>query len=533
MHKVSRFFLPTFILCCLLLGCCTKSRSSPHEKPLKVVFNAEVTILDPRSGIDNPTTHVIKHLFEGLMRVGLDGKPKEALAESYEVSEDKLKYTFHLRESYWSNGDPVTAHDFVYTWRSAVNPKLKSTGAYYLYLLKNAQAIIEGHLPSESLGVSAPDDKTLIVELENPHPCFLEIVSTTIFYPVNSRLDKENPSWVTQDNHQFVCNGPFLLEKHLPQNKIVLKKNPNFWDAKQVPLPEIEIIFITDSITQLYMFEKGEIDWFGKPFSSVPLDALPTLKKEQKINVIPAANVSCFFLNTESPPLNNQKIRKALALAINREEIAEHFLLTNEQPACAIIPPLFGLKQTNYFKDHDLELAQQLFAEGLKELNISKEQFPKLTIRSPSLAVWDKLAQILQSQWAKNLGVWVKIESQEWKVHFANLQQGAYQIGGMGWYFTQRDPLYLLQIFYSKNDKLNIVKWENSEYKSLVDVARKESDWDKRNELLSQAEKMVLDEMLVIPIYFNTFSYCKNEKLKDVYFSELCDIDFRWAYFED
>lgn len=274
----------------LFLGSCTKlipphkqMENAPAERYLNISFHTEVQSFDPRVGIDYPTVFALKMLFEGLMYIGPDKKPHPAIAQSYEVSSDGKTYIFHLRPSYWSNGDKVTAYDFAYSWKKVIDPDHQALTSDSFYPIKNVGAILKREKPLDTVGIRVLNANTLQIELENPTPYFLELLATSPYFPVNAKVDQNSKDWAHLDGNAFVCNGPFHLKKHLFNNEIIVEKNPYFWDVEKIRLPGIRISIIRDSQTQLNLFEKKKLDWFDCSFTRFPLDAMPYLKKAGKI----------------------------------------------------------------------------------------------------------------------------------------------------------------------------------------------------------------------------------------------------------
>ncbi|MCI0382136.1 MAG: peptide ABC transporter substrate-binding protein [Chlamydiae bacterium] len=486
--------------------------------------------MDPRIAIEIPS--VSKLLFEGLMRINNEGKMEPAIAETYEISDDKKIYTFHLKKTFWSNGNPLTAHDFVHAWKTIINHEVQTRAGYNFYIIKNVKEILQGTLSIEEVGFSALDDFTLMIKLENPNPYFLELLANPCFFPISRKIDKENPKWVYKEGNNFICNGPFSLEKHRIDNEIVLRKNSHYWNEKEVRLPGIKISILKDPTTTLALFEKNEIDWMGRPLSSISLEAIPTLKKKGELHTIPCLGLHWIVVNTESFPFKNKKMRKAFAYAINRKEITDYLLQEGEIPALGIIPKSLSFQDTPYFPDSNPDLTLQLFNEALKELEITKEQLPEIVLSIHASTMQQKLGEVLQAQLTRIFGLRVKLEQQEWKVHLDKMQREDFQLGTIGWVWWYRDPFYTLQAFRNRCDGINLSRWENSAYQDLLNQAEKEIDFDKRNDLLHKAETLLMDEMPVIPIYFFTLSYIKKDYLKNVYVSELYDVDFSRAYFE-
>ncbi len=529
------------VFCCFVLLCCIgcqQSESSRLEtqssKMLCLSLPNDVDSLDPRQVISYPTVFPIKMLFEGLMCIGPDGTVKHAIARAHEISENQRVYTFYLRSSKWSNGDEITAFDFEYAWKTLLDPKIDSKGKHNFYAIKNAEAIVHGKLPLDALGVKAVDSKTLIVELEHPAAYFLEVVATSSFFPVNARMDKQFPAWGRKGDKELVCNGPFTLQSRKWDDEMIFVKNPDYWDAEHVHLPGIKIYIIKDASTMLSMFEKNELDWAGKPLSRLPLDAIPHLKQQGKIIQFPCAGLDWYFFNVRSFPFSNKKMRQAFTYAINRKAITDHILQEGETPALAILPGSLATQSQPFFADNNVKLAVKLFNEGLQELGVEKKDFPAIVVHySNSRQIWQRVSEALQQQWQQAFGISIKLQQQDSKAHYNTLSKGDFQIGSMGWLSWLHDPIYIMQTFRFASDSVNFSKWEHPEYQRLIAATEEELDPVKRRQLFNAAERILTDEFPVAPVNYMTVAYAKNPHLKNVYVSELFEVDFRWAYFEE
>ncbi|MBI2742655.1 MAG: peptide ABC transporter substrate-binding protein [Chlamydiales bacterium] len=522
----------------LLAACGSKEKHPPvskmeQAKLLPISFGTEIRSLDPRIGIDDKSQLVIKMLFEGLMTFDLQGKLVPSLAKSYKISGNMKTYTFTLRDCNWSNGEPITAYDFEYSWKRAITDTSKSLSIQNFYPIKNVRGFLKKEKSAEELGIRAVDAKTFVVELEHPTAYFLEAVATSSFFPINASLDQKNPDWINEVGPSFISSGPFTLEKHKQNDELVLIKNPAYWDQKNVNLPGIRIAIVKDPTTELSMFEKGQLAWVGKPLSRLPLDAIPSLKTRKELTSVPSMGVYWYFINTEAFPFTNKKIRKAFAYAINRKEITDHILQTGEEPALGVLPKNLGIHPSEHFSDNNLEEARTLLAEGLKELGITKEELGPIVLSYNSSEYHQQTALVVQEQWQKALGIEIKLQQEEWKVHYQNLVSGNYQLGGMGWNSWLRDPIYIMQTFRIRGDGINMSRWESPTYQRLLDEAEVEPDAQKRLHIFFQAEKLLMDEMPVIPIYFTSICYSKKSQLKNVYVSELNQLDFKWASLEE
>ncbi|MFN0064837.1 MAG: peptide ABC transporter substrate-binding protein [Chlamydiales bacterium] len=524
---LSRLF--TILLLCFVS--CTNNREN-NTKVFRLNLATEPPTLDCRKATDATSMNVLLMLFEGLTRFGFDHKPALAGASSVEVSEDQLTYTFRLREQYWTNGERVTAQDYLYAWKESLNPQFPSLFAYKFYLIENASAIKERTKPLESLGVETPDADTLIVHLTHPAPYFLELLALPTFYPIHGKTACAYPDWSAEAGPLYISNGPFQLDRWDHESEIILSKNPRYWDAANVHLDKISLSMIPDMRTELYMFEMGEIDWAGSPLSALPPECVPALMKEKQIHFYQTNGVYYYKINTDIFGLNNAKIRKALALAINRKEIVEHVLQANQTVATAVVPTLPNIHAAQQlFADGDIVLAQTLFAQGLQELGL--KEFPRFTLSYNTHTQHQKVAQAVQQQWKEVLGIQIDLESCDWKVYLPKINRQDYHIGRLGWVGEYNDPISYLEPFkYRDNPHIggnNETGWENLRYCELLIASDKETDVQKRFSYLQEAEAILIDEMPLIPLFFLEYAYLKKPYVQDVYLSPLGMIDLKQA----
>jgi len=503
--------------------------ASSGPKVLKLNLHTEPPTADPGIAEDTTSGAILRATFDGLTRTNEDGKPHESIAEKIEVSPDGLTYTFKLRDAKWSNGDPVTAHDFEFAWKRVLDPKTAANYAYQLYYVKNAEKANKGEAKLDDVGVKALDDKTLEVKLENPTPYFLELTAFYTYYPVNKKVVEADPKWAN-DAKTHVGNGPFKLESWEHKSKLVLVKNDNYWDKDAVKLDRIEFSMVEDENTELSMFENGELDWAGQPLSNLPIDAIPALKDSGTLKTQPIAGTYWYKFNVEQAPFNNVKIRKAFTYALNRQAIIDNVTQTNQQPAMGAVPPSMSLKPDGYFKDNDVETAKKLLEEGMKELGITK--LPPITLSYNTSENHKKIAEAIQDQWKKAFGVEVKLENKEWKVYLEDMHQGKFQIGRMGWLGDFNDPINFLELYKDKDGGNNDTRWENPKYKELLNKSALETDPEKRKAILAEAEAILMDEMPIAPIYFYTQSWVQNENVKGVIMDGLGFVDYKWATIE-
>ncbi|MCR8987107.1 peptide ABC transporter substrate-binding protein [Brevibacillus laterosporus] len=502
------------------------SKASGNQT-LRLNLASEPPTLDPGLTEDATSGAIVRSTFDGLTRLGEDGKPHNSVASDVKISDDLKTYTFTLRDSKWSNGDPVTAKDYEYAWKRVLTPKTAASYAYQLYYIKGAEAFHKGKGKMEDVGIKAINDNTLEVTLENPTPFFLELTAFYTYYPINQKVDTENPDWA-KNAKTHVGNGPFKLDTWEHKSKIVLTKNENYWDKDSVKMEKIEFSMIDDGNTELSMFDNGDLDWAGKPVGDLPTDVVPIKKAEGALKVKPTASIYWYKFNTEKAPFTNAKIRKAFAYAVDRKAIVENITQAGEQPALGILPPTMAIKPEGYFKDNDAATAKKLLDEGMKELGISK--LPPISLSFNTLEGNKKIAEAIQDQWKKNLGVDVKLENTEWKVYIDKLHQGNYQIGRMAWSADFNDPINFLELYRDKKGGNNDTNWENPRYKELLIKSASEPNPEKRTQLFAEAEQIIMDEMPVIPIYYRTQNWIQNDKVKGVLLDALGFVDYKWSY---
>ncbi|CAF24226.1 peptide ABC transporter substrate-binding protein [Candidatus Protochlamydia amoebophila] len=518
-------YLPIFFLFLIPLftGCDRKIKPTRAEEQIfRISCESDLLTLDPRLVRDLGSITVMQALYEGLTRIQADGTITLANAETVTLSPDHKTYTFKLRSNEWSNGDPVTAYDFEESWKSVLSPQFPSPNAYQLYVIKGAQEAKEGTANLDQVGIYAKDKQTLIVELKNPTPYFLNLTATHFFFPVHAGLrNQPHPS-----NSFYSTNGPFKIDSWT--NDLSIIPHVGYWDNSAIKLNKI--IFNTlDNPTALQLFQNHKLDWTGSPLSTISIDALIALKKSKNFHVTPAAGIHLFRVNTSKFPLDQIKIRQALALALNRKELVEHVLQGNQEPATGLVPPTW-LKTSVFFQDGNDRMAQQLFNEALKKNNLGLQNFPKLILCYASGERPHKIAQVVQQQWKNVLGINVQLQAYESKVYFDLLKKQDYQIGIGSWYADFRDPISFLDVFKFRNNGTNNTGWENQHYIDLLTKGSQETSPNQRNQLLIEAEKLLIQEMPIIPLFFGSYNYLKKENVHDVYFSELGYLDLKKAY---
>ncbi|MCB1135142.1 MAG: peptide ABC transporter substrate-binding protein [Chlamydiia bacterium] len=525
----------TLLLSLVIASACQQGCNEGEDKSfLQLNITSEPPTLDPTQATDLTSGLVLKMLFDGLTRIGQDGKPEMAIAESVDISADGRVFRFKLREAYWTNGDKIRALDFAYAWRMSLSPQYPSANSNLLYVIHNARAAKEGRVPVNEVGIRTIDDSTLEVELEAPIPYFLELTASHIYFPIHYRNAKHDTVWAAEAGPNYISNGPFRLVKWRHNNELVLVKNERYWDVASVRLEGIHLSMIEDQTTELNLFESGFLDWAGTPLSvGLPSDALVPLREEGRLQSQPMVATYYYQFNIKVAPLHNAKIRKALSYAIDRNAIVTYVTQGGEHAALGLVPASISFKPEGFFKDHDTATAQRLFAEGLAEEGMTVENFPLLTLSYNTAESHHKIAQVVQQQWREVLGVQVQIENDEWKVYLDRLNKHQFDIGRLSWVADVRDPINLLEVFQYDSLSSNHTQWHSDKYSNLLEQAQQTRELDRRRNLLIEAEALLMDEMPIAPIYFLSTSYLKSARLHGVFLSGLGDIDFRWAWLDD
>ncbi|MFD2867249.1 peptide ABC transporter substrate-binding protein [Kurthia populi] len=488
------------------------------DKTLNLSITSEPPSLNPQKATDSTSGAIVKNVFEGLTRVDSDGKVQNAAAEDVKVSDDKLTYTFTLRDAKWTNGDPVVAGDFAYAWKWALDAKNASEYASILYPIKGAQAYNEGKGKVEDLGIKVVDDKTLEVTLENPTPYFLELTAFYTYMPVNEKVVSENDNWFAEAGDTYVTNGPFTLDEWKHNDSITMKKNKDYWDKDNVALSTVNVKMIESEATANREFDSGNLDYLGAPYNVVSLDKMNTYKDKGILKSEPYAAVYEYKLNTKEGPTKNVNIRKALAMSIDREGLIKNVLKGGQTPALADVPvAIEGYENdNNLFEGNNTDEAKKYLEKGLKELGLKDASDLKIGISINTSEAHAAVAQFIQEGWKKNLGIETTIDNAEWQVFLDKVSALDYQVARMGWIADYNDAYTFLERYDTAKNGNNDTGWENKEYKELMAKAVKETDEAKRTEFLKDGQKILMDEMPVIPIYFYSNEYVAQDYVKNM-----------------
>ena len=533
--------LSLLIVCVMLLAACgggannaangggndkgqAASSASGGEKILRTNNKTEPGSLDPAIAKGTHESFVIYQAFEGLMRYDENDKLVPGQAESYEVSDDGMTYTFKLRDGLkWSNGDPLTAKDFEYAWKRVIDPELASEYSFQITTyVKGAEEYFNGEGSIDDVGIKALDDKTLEVQLKAPTPYFLDITAFYTLLPVDEKVVSANPDWAKDpQGTEFVSNGPFKITEWNHKENIKMVKNENYHEADKVKLDGLYFDILEDDNTAYQKYEGGEYDVLVQPAPAVTAKAIqgedPELKMGKDIGTY------YFEFNTTEKPFNNINVRKALSMALDRKTIVENIAQGGQVPAEGVVPLGLTDDADKDFREangnlvtEDVAKAKELLAKGLEEEGMSVEDLNNCTLSYNTDEAHKKIAQAVQEMWKQNLGIEVNLENMEFQVLLDNRKAGNFQISRAGWMGDYKDPMTMLDLFMTDNPQ-NDSKWSNKEFDELLKKTAASPDQKVRMDSMKAAEKIMMEEMPIIPIYFYTQARLEKPNVTGVY----------------
>lgn len=536
-RKLFVFVLVLAMVAAVSAGCKPKlpahvDASQLHkEQVIRYNVGTEPETLDPAKSTGIPEFNMQLAIWEGLMRLDSKSQPAFGAAEKVDISPDLLTYTFTLRKGLkWSNGEPLTAADFEYSWKRALDPDTAADYAYMLYYLKGGEAYNGGTGKVEDVGVKAKDARTLVVTLEAPCKYFLSLSAFGTYYPVNKKIVEADSEWYTKAE-KLIGNGPFKVSKWSHNDRIEFVKNPNYWGAKSVVLEKLVFTMVEEDTTELAMFESGEIDFADNP----PSAELARLTAEKKLGVNVLLGTYYYIFNVEKKPLDDVRVRKALTLAIDRKAIVETVTKGGQVPALAFVPPGipdasgndFRKSKGDYFKDADVATAKALLAEAGYP---NGRGFPSLEILYNTSAGHKRIAEAIQEMWKVNLGITsVTLRNLEWGMYLAARDEGDFQIARAGWLGDFLDPMTFIDMWLTGGGNNNS-RWGLPEYDALVEKARKSADQAVRMKTMHDAEALLMRDMPIAPIYYYVDLFLMKPYVKGVMQSALGPIDFKNAW---
>jgi oligopeptide transport system substrate-binding protein len=480
------------------------------EKTLRLSFQKDPLTLDPQKGSDPISSTMIFLLFKGLTRFEADHTIRCDLANSFHILNGYRKYIFQLGKHFWSDGTLITAHDFVYSWKRALSPNFSMSAVNFFTHIKNAEKAKKGLLSLDKVGIYAENDSTLVVELEHPCPYFPELTSFCPFFPISSRTD--------EDKVFSICSGPFQLQDWNRGEAISLKRNFLCKDPGQ--LSAIHIRIIPDEKETFSLFENDQLDWIGDPISPLPVNYLPALFSNKQVKPI-AGIVSCWF-NTLKPPFSNVNLRKALAYAIPREKLLKKLLIPDALSANHIYPSILQDDDSLPIKECQ-ETARELFKDTLRQLN--RKQL-KITLSYEVTDVFSRIAALLKAHWEETFKMTIHLEPLSFKDFFQRIPRHEFQVSLLRVLSQYTDVFNFLERFESRDLPRNFSGWENSKYKTVLKRYQKTIDHTKRQTLAKQAEKILLKEMPIAPIYYSHYAYMQKPHVHNLAISPTGIVQF-------
>ncbi len=493
---------------------------------LDINIASEPDSIDPALNTSVDGAIMISHLFESLIRWDDDGEGnavlKPGIAESWEVSDDGLTWTFKLRDAKWSDGKDITADDFVYSWNRLVDP---ATGADYEYMLD----MVKGY-DEKKLDISAPDPKTFVVNLNVKCPYFEEICAFPAVMPVRKDIIEANKTW-TNSPDTLVSNGAYKLEKWDHNSTLAMVKNPEYYDQDSVKAEKLAFHLQDDQNAIYASYRSGDLDFIN----SVPQEEIQKLLDTKELKIRPYVGTYFVCFNTEKEPFNDPKVRKAFSLAIDRNFIVNQVTGQGQEPATAYVPSgvydakgaegddfrtvggdYYSINDEDYEKN--IEEAKKLMEEaGYKD----GEGFPQIDYLYNTDENHKAIAEALQNMWQENLGVQVSLQNQDWNVFLKERKEGNYNIARHGWIADYNDPMSFIDMWLTGGGN-NDAQYKNEEFDKFVKAAKATSDPDERMENMHKAEDILIGEdNVVAPLYFYNNSYMMKPNIEGLYYTPL------------
>lgn len=515
-----------------------KDTDTPAVEQVINVSSNDIATLNTLGSFDQPSSIVMNNIFEGLYRLDPENQPIPGMAESHEVTDDQKTYTFHLRQdAKWSNGTPVTAHDFTYAWKKAMKSDTLSPYSYLMAPIKNANAVQNPSDPLydqvDEIGVKATDDYTLVVELENPTSYFLSLLTTPAFFPQNQEFVEAQGDQYALSVENLIYNGPFVLENWKQGASYTYKKNADYWDAANVKIETINANIIKETSTAVNMYEAGELDYIG-----LTAEFVDQYAADPGFSTYLDSTIYFIRMNQRNEYLANANIRKALDLGWNKKDLET--ILNNGSIAAGYVVPAEFAFDTNgndfrskysTFNPTDLDKAVEYWNKGLEELGVDSITLELLNYDSETNKT---IAQYVKNQLEKNLpGLTLNINQQPSKQKLDLEASQDYDLSYSGWAPDYQDAISFVEIFHSGNP-YNWMDFANEEVDRLIDNAYTEADAAKRWSDLQEAERIILEELAgVSPMYQTGATTLTKPNVKGIARHPYgAFLSFQWTYVE-
>ena len=509
-----------------------------EESAIKINVGTEPKTIDPTLNSSVDGSIYIAHAFEGLSTKDKDGKITYGVAESWDISDDGLTYTFKIRSNAkWSDGKPVTANDFVYTWQRAVDPMTASEYSYQLAPIKNATAITEGSMPIDTLGVRAIDERTLEVNLGAPTAYFLELTAFTTYYPVRQDIIEAHGDKWSLKPETYIGNGPFKMIERSVDDKIVMAKNEHYWAIDEIVPTQLVFVLMQNENASVAGIKEGSLHFADEP----PPQDIPALIEEGLVQIHPYLGTYYYVLNFTNETLSDSRVRKALNLAIDRTYIVKQVSKGGQLPADGFVPSGVNDAKGDFRENGDeyysvdpadyeanVAMAKVLMAEaGYPD----GKGFPVLEFKTNPTTVHTSIFEAVQQMWKENLGIDVTMSQEEWAVFQQTRDDKNFVFARHGWIGDYNDPMTFIDVFVSDSPQNN-GGYSNAKFDEFIQTAKMSGDQNVRMNAMHEAENILLDEMGLIPLYFYTQPLLVDPKLKGVVFDALGAHKFHYAYIE-
>lgn len=508
--------LYSLLLILFVISCNTVNNSK--EKIISWNAETEGISFDPQILTDGKTMTIHGLVSSGLTYTKENGEVIPALAKSWDISEDGLTWTFHLRDNLkWSDGRALTANDFIYGWSRALDPKIASEYAYMLFPIKNAEKYTKGEVKLEEVGFKAIDDKTVEVKLENVTPYFGSLVSFVTYMPANKAFVEEKGDSYALEADNMLYSGPYKVKSWSHNSEMVLVKNENYYDYDSLKIDKYIIKYIADPTAALNAYKNGELD-----IVKIEASQYKEFVNDKTLQKNSYARTSYLTFNLDKDIFKNQNIRKAFSLAIDKDEIVKGVFDNTKLTTYTFTPKnvgMLGLKDDfvvemgDTFEKFNKESAKAALKEGLKELGIDK--LPDIVLLADEIRLNNKLAEALQEQFRINLGIDVKVEVITFKERLKRINTREFDMVVDGWGADYQDPMTFLDLFLSTSGN-NHPAYKSQEYDGYIKTALSTPDKAKRIEALQNAEKLLAKEYPIMPIYEDTQLHLINESVSGV-----------------
>ncbi|MCC5892413.1 peptide ABC transporter substrate-binding protein [Exiguobacterium sp.] len=511
------------------------SEGTPDEaQVLNLLEGSDIPSLNPTLATDSVSFNVLNNVMEGLYRMDEEDNPTPGMAESHEVSEDGLTYTFKIREgATWSNGEPVTANDFEYGWKEVLNPDNGSQYAYVMSPIEGADEYNTGDGERDAVGVTAVDEQTLEVKLKAPADYFLGLTSFGVFMPKLESFDQEQGENLGTSAETTLYNGPFKLENWEREQGWKMVKNEEYWDAESVKLDEINFRVVKEVQTGVNLYENGDVDRTG-----LTSELVAQFQDSEDFSTVVEPTLFYLQFNSAVEALDNQNIRNAIDRAYDKAAISETLLANGSIPANYLVPKDFVTgPDGNDFRDingdiggYDPEEAKQLWEAGLEELGTDTVELEFLNYDSETAK---QIGEFIKGELEKNLeGMTVTIKQQPFNNKLELESAGDFEMSFAGWGPDYQDPMTFVDLFVT-DGPYNRGKWSNEEFDALIESAKTSTDAEQRWADLAAAEKIVLEESAISPVYQRGSARLTKPYVKDIVEHAFgADYSYKWAFIE-